>query len=73
MERVAVIAPAVAGVNVTLIVHEACPASDVPHVVAEAANALALVPVMVLPERVMAAVSLFVSVTVFAPLVLARP
>jgi hypothetical protein len=37
------------------------------------AKALALVPVMVSPESVMAVLSLFVSVTVFAALVLLRP
>ena len=37
------------------------------------ASALALVPVMVLPKRVMAVLFLFVSVTFFAALVSLRP
>jgi hypothetical protein len=73
IESVAVMAPVAAGVNVTLIVHEAWAASDVPQVFAEMANALALVPVMVSPERVMAVLSLFVSVAFFAALVLLTP
>src|ERR1039458_1740401 len=72
-ERVAVMAPVAAGVNVTLMVHVAWAASDVPQVFAEMAKALALVPVMVLPEMAMAVLSLFVSVTFFAALVLLRP
>src|SRR5450759_5056793 len=72
IESVAVIAPVAAGVNVTLMVHEVWAASDVPQVVAEMANSLALVPVMVSPERVIAVLSLFVSVTVFAALALLR-
>jgi hypothetical protein len=66
-------APLAAGVKVTLIVHEVWAASDVPQVFAEMANALALVPVMVSPEMVMAVLSLFVNVTVFAALVLLTP
>jgi hypothetical protein len=73
IESVAVMAPVFKGVNVTLMVHEAWAAREVPQVVAEMANALALVPVMVSPESVMAALSLFVSVTVFAALVLLTP
>jgi hypothetical protein len=72
-ESVAVMAPVAAGVNVMLMVHEAWAASDVPQVFAEMANALALVPVMVSPERVMAVLSLFVSVAFFAALVLLTP
>src|SRR5208337_2877229 len=73
IESFAVMAPVAAGVNVTLMVHEAWAAREAPQVLAEMANALALVPVMVSPERVMAVLSLFVSVTFFAALVLLRP
>src|SRR5208337_824249 len=72
-ESIAVMAPVTAGVNVTLMVHETWAAREAPKVVAEMANALALVPVMVSPETVMAVLSLFVSVTFFAALVLLRP
>jgi hypothetical protein len=73
MERVAVIAPVVGGVKVTVMVQEAWPAREAPQVVAETANALALVPVMVFPERAMAELVLLVSVTVLAALVLVTP
>jgi hypothetical protein len=73
IESVAVMAPVAAGVKVMLMVQEAWAASEVLQVVAEMANALALVPVMVLPERVRVVLWLFVSVTVFAALVLLRP
>jgi hypothetical protein len=73
IESVAVMAPVAAGVKVTLILHEVWAAREAPQVFAEMAKALALVPVMVSPESVMAVLSLFVSVTVFAALVLLRP
>jgi hypothetical protein len=73
MFNVAVMGPVAVGVNFTLIVHEAWPAREVLQVVAETANALALGPEMAFPERVMAVLSLFVSVTVLAALVLLRP
>jgi len=66
-------APVAAGVKVTLTVHEAEAASDVPQVVAEMAKALALVPVVVSPEMAMAVLSLFFSVAFFAALVSLRP
>jgi hypothetical protein len=70
IESVADAAPTRApGAKVMLILHEACAPSDVPQVVVEMANALAETPVMVLPERVMAVLLLFVSLTVFAALV----
>jgi hypothetical protein len=73
IESFAVMAPLAAGVKVTLMVQEVWAASDVPQVVAAMANALALVPLIVSPESVMAALSLFVSVTIFAALVLLMP
>src|ERR1019366_2483215 len=73
LESVAVMAPVAVGVKVTLMVHEVWAASDVPQVLAEMANALALVPVILSPEIVMAVLSLFFSVTVFAALVLLMP
>jgi len=73
IESVAFMAPLAAGVKVMLMVHEAWAAREAPQVLAEMANALALVPVMVSPESVMAVLSLFVSVTVFAALVLLTP
>jgi hypothetical protein len=72
-ESFAVMAPVAAGVNVTLIVHEAWAASDVLQVFAEMANALALIPVMVSPEIVMAVLSSFFNVAFFAALVSLRP
>jgi hypothetical protein len=73
IESVAVMAPVAAGVKVMLMVHDLWAASDVPQVVAEMANALASVPVMVSPERVMAVLSPFFNVTFFAALVSLRP
>ena len=72
MESVAVIEAADAGVKVIPMVHELSPASDAPQVLVEMANAFALVPFTV-AERVMAALLLFVSVTVIAALVVPTP
>ena len=66
-------APIVAGVKLTLTVHELCPFRLAPQVVADCANSAALIPDMAILEIVMGVLSLFVSVTVFAALVFVRP
>jgi len=73
IESVAVITPVVAGVKVTLIVHEECPASDAAQVVPETAKALAFVPEIVFPDKLIEALVLLVSVTALGALVFERP
>ena len=69
MERLAVRAPAVAGLNSTETVQLAPAANDVPQVVADFRNELALVPVMVSDDRVTAPVPVFLMVTTCAAVV----
>jgi len=61
------------GVNVMLIVQLAFEARDAPHVVADFAKSVELAPLITVDEMVTATELLFVSVTVFAALVLPTP
>lgn len=63
----------VEGVKVMLIVQVAFEAREAPQVVADFAKSAAFVPLIVLEERVTAALVLFVSVTFLAALVLFTP
>ena len=68
-ERAAVKAPAAAGLNSIDTVQLAPAASDVLQVVADLTNELALIPVMVSEVSVRAAVPVFLTVTVWAAVV----
>jgi hypothetical protein len=73
MVSVADSAAAVVGVNVMLIVQLVFEAREAPHVVADFAKSAELAPLIKLDEMVTATAVLFVSVTVFAALVLFTP
>ena len=69
IDNAAVSAPAAAGLNSTEIVQLALAASELPHVVADFTNELALVPVIVSDVSVSAAVPEFFNVTTCAAVV----